>query len=253
MHRHGGSATHDGGHTCLFSIQLGSRVVVERLVIVDEVETEPVDAVCGVNGGLDLGPGTVVGIEKGERKGRIVQCGAIAHLIEGVASGRVAALGDVTDTVGIVAGAIGDGVKADERPDLSSAMEASGGTNEGQVASGVVGAQTWDVGDVAGRGKREQRFDTTVGILDQGFCVSVLGKETLNLCGQRGIPVSQLDHGIEAYEGRIVKIEFIKVFKIPHIELRSLLLHFGNDFLEAISGVYGLSYLEQRERLNTRL
>jgi len=137
-------------------IQLRGGLVLKRFVIVKQVEADTIDAMSGVDGGLDLGLTAANSIEKGEADRRIVQSGAIAHLVQGVAEGRVAVLGDVTDAIWRVAGTIGDGIPTGQGPDLSIAMEPPGSTNASQVASGIVHGQAGDGRDVARRSEGDQ-------------------------------------------------------------------------------------------------
>jgi hypothetical protein len=62
-------------------IQLRGGLVVKRFVILEQVEADAIDAMSGVDSGLNLGLTPVNGIEKSETDGRIVQGGAVAYLI----------------------------------------------------------------------------------------------------------------------------------------------------------------------------
>jgi hypothetical protein len=134
----------------LLSQQLGCRAVVERLVVLDEVEAQTVDAVGGVDGGFDLGLAAVEGVEEGDGDEGIVLGDAETHLVERIAGGRVAVLGEVPDSFGLVSRAIGNRVAAEESPDLGSAVEAVMGAQAGEVGGGVHLAQARNGDEVPG-------------------------------------------------------------------------------------------------------
>jgi hypothetical protein len=127
----------------LLSHQLGCRAALKRLVVLDEVEAQTVDAVGGVDGGFDpstssgqaLGLAAIEGVEEGDGDGGIVLGDAETHLVESIAGGRVAVLGEVADSFGFVAGAIGNRIEAEESPDRSAELapkpRQGGGSDDG--------------------------------------------------------------------------------------------------------------------------
>jgi len=131
---------------CLLCFQLGSGLILEGFVVFHQVEADAVDAVGGVDGGFDLALAAVEGVEEGDGDGGVVLGSAIAHLIEGIAEGRVAAFGEMAHPFGAVAGAVGDGVVAGEGPDLSGTVEAVDGAHSGEVGSSVHFTEAGDGG-----------------------------------------------------------------------------------------------------------
>jgi len=138
----------------LFSLQLGSGLAVEGLVVLDQVEADTIDPVGGVDGGLDFGLAAVVSVEEGDGDRGIVLGSAVAHLVERVAESGITALREMTDALRPVAGAVGDGIEASESPDFGGATEAVGRTDTGQVGGSVHIAQTGDGGKMAGGGSQ---------------------------------------------------------------------------------------------------
>jgi hypothetical protein len=163
---------------------LGSRAVLERLVMLHEVEADAVDAMGSVDGSLDFALAAVESIEEGEGDGGIVLSHAVAHAVEGVTEGRVASLGEVADSFRSVAGAVRDGVVACEGPDLGGAVEAMDGADACEVGGSVHVTEAWDGGEVAGRGLRDERDEAATAILDEGFGGDVLLEEAMELLGQ---------------------------------------------------------------------
>ena len=168
----------------LLSQQLGCRAVLERLVVLDEVEAQTVDTVGGVDGGFDLGLAAIEGVEEGDGDGSIVLGDAETHLVESIAGGRVAVLGEVADAFGFVPGAVGNRVETEESPDLSSAVEAMRGAQAGEVGGGVHLAQAGDGDEVAGWGLREKWCEAATALVDEGFSGGVLAEEALELLGE---------------------------------------------------------------------
>lgn len=66
---------------------------VKGLVVLEEVNKDPVDLVGGVNGGLDLALAAFDGVEEGVAKVGTVEGELIAHEIEGIAEEGGALLG----------------------------------------------------------------------------------------------------------------------------------------------------------------
>jgi hypothetical protein len=102
-----------------------------------------------VNGGLDLGFTTIKSIEKGDANGGIVLGGAKAHLVKSVAEGGIAVLGEMTNTVRVVARTIGDGVVTSKSPNLGRAIETIGRTETGIIGRSIHIAQARDSRDMA--------------------------------------------------------------------------------------------------------
>jgi hypothetical protein len=120
-------------------------VALEEFIVLHQVKADAIDAMGGVDDGLDLRLASLEGIEKGERNGSIVLGGAIAHLVESLPKGRVAAFGDLAHAVRMIARTVGDGVKAGKGPDpsassgqaLGGAVKTVGGTETSQVSGCV--------------------------------------------------------------------------------------------------------------------
>ena len=70
------------------------------------------------------------------------------------------------------------------------------GADDGQIAGGIVVAQAGRGGDVARRGERDQQFQATVTVLDEGLGIGILSKETLDLLGEGGTDVLWKEDGI---------------------------------------------------------
>jgi hypothetical protein len=170
----------------LLCFQLGRGAVFERLIVVHQVKAQAVNAVSGVDGGFDLGLAALEGVEEGDGDGGIVLSDAEAHLVKGVACGRVAVLGEVPDAFRFITGAVSDRVETEESPDLSVTVEAVVGTQGGEVGGGVHLAQAGDGDEVAGGRLRKERYETSTTVLDEGFGGGVLVEEALELLGEGG-------------------------------------------------------------------
>jgi hypothetical protein len=180
----------------LLSHQLGCRAVLERLIVLDEVEAQTVDAVGGVDGGFDLGFAAIEGVEEGDGDGGIVLGDAETHLVESIAGGGVAVLGEVADAFGFVTGAIGNRVEAEESPDLGSAVETMVRAQAGEVGGGVHFAQARDGDEVAGWGVREKRYEAAPALVDEGFGGGVLAEEALELLGEGSRDLEREQNGV---------------------------------------------------------
>jgi hypothetical protein len=92
----------------------------------------------------------------------------------------------VADPVGVIAGAVGDGVVAGEGPHLPVALEAGGAADAGLVGGSIHLAQAGDSDDMADRGVGQEGDEAGAGVVDDGFDGLVLAEEPLELIGQGG-------------------------------------------------------------------
>ena len=159
-------------------------MVLERFIVLEQVEADTVEAMGSVDGGLDLGFATIESIEKGDPNGGVVLGGAKAHLVESVAESRIAVLGEMTDSVRVVARTIGDGVITGKGPDLGSPIETIGGTETSIVGLSIHIAQARDGRDMASGRVWDERDKATTSFLDEGFGGYVLEKEVLELLSE---------------------------------------------------------------------
>ena len=75
---------------CFFRLQVRCGLILKGFVVLHQVEADAVDPVGGVDGGFDFGLTAVEGVEEGDGDGRVVEGGAVAHLVERVAESGIA-------------------------------------------------------------------------------------------------------------------------------------------------------------------
>jgi hypothetical protein len=215
----------------LLSQQLGCSTVLERLVVLDEVEAQTVDAVGGVDGGFDLGFAAIEGVEEGDGDGGIVLGNAETHLVESIAGGRVAVLGEVADAFGLVSRAVGDRVEAEESPDLGSAVEAVRRAQAGEVGGGVHLAQARDGDEVAGWGLREKWYEAATALVDEVFSGGVLAEEALELLGEGCRDLEREQNGVFGPGTQGVEHSGASAADVLAVEVEDLLVGHGDQVI----------------------
>lgn len=144
-------------------------------LVTQEGKAKTVGFVGGMDDGKSLVESPLAGIEVGRADGWAVAGGMVADLVESVAEGGGAALGDLALAFG-VAGFVGDEVVAGEGPDVSGGREAGDGNDGSQVTGS------------------KERADAGDGIEETGIRVKGQG---LNLGDQGSNAFAEADIGLE--------------------------------------------------------
>ena len=130
---------------------------VERFVVFEEVNKDPVDLVSGVDGGLDLALAALDGVEKGVAKVSAVEGELIAQEIESVAEEGIALLGHCAVDDHISADVDG-GIHPGLGPDLIGKEEIVDAADSGEITGDEIGTGARNRHEMTSTSSGNQQF-----------------------------------------------------------------------------------------------